>query len=72
MRSAAGRAPQLQQPRRPVSTQPAKYLKENADTTKLSAEEAAQLGAAKKPPGADKGPGAFMHQQSNLGTKNNK
>jgi hypothetical protein len=55
-----------------VSTQPAKYLKENADTTKLSAGEAAQLGAAKKPPGADKGPGAFMHQQSNLGTKNNK
>ncbi|KAG0576436.1 hypothetical protein KC19_5G079600 [Ceratodon purpureus] len=70
--TASARAAGLQEQRRQVSTQPAKYLKENADTTKLSTDEAAKLGAAKKPPGSDKGPGSFMHQQSNLATKNNK
>lgn len=71
LRSAAAKVAQLQQRRR-VSMQPAKYLKENADTTKMSSAEAAQLGAAKKPPGHNDTPGSFMHQQSNLSTKNNK
>uniref|UniRef100_A0A7I4E4A3 Uncharacterized protein n=1 Tax=Physcomitrium patens TaxID=3218 RepID=A0A7I4E4A3_PHYPA len=67
--SAAARAAKLQR-QRLLSTQPAKYLKENADTTKMSSAEAAHLGAAKRPPGSN--PGTFMHQQSNLATKNNK
>lgn len=67
LRSAAAR---FAQERRRVSTQTAKYLKENADLTKLSSEEAAQLGAAKKSPGHGDSPGSFMHQQSNLKSKN--
>jgi len=71
LRSAATRAGLLQL-RRPVSTQPPRprAVKANADTTKLSNEEASALGASKKPPGSN--PGSFMHQQSNLNTKNNK
>lgn len=71
LRSAATRAGLLQL-RRPVSTQPPRpqAVKANADTTKLSNEEASALGASKKPPGSN--PGSFMHQQGNLNTKNNK
>jgi hypothetical protein len=70
IRNLRSTATRLQQ--RQVTTQPARFLKENADTTKLSSSEAAKLGAAKQPPNSDKGPGSFMHQQSNLATKNNK
>jgi len=69
LRSAATRVGQQW---RRVSAQSAKYLKENADTTKLSSAEAEQLGAAKRPPGKSNSPGGFMHQQTNLDNKNNK